>query len=509
MKKLPVALAARFFICIIVALSFMYVPVPCFSKNFNNLSGRYKGYNVILIVCDALRPDHLSCYGYKKGTSPNIDALARQGVIFKNAFSQGALTLPCVASLFTSLYPLSHNMLFILKDELPKEVNTLAEVLNIYGYKNIWFGPVKDPHTGSAKGLLRGFIKEDYFFPDSGHKIFDYIQENKFSPFFITIHTYQTHEDLFPYNRFSNKFSSNINAGFLKNIDRYNWIKFKRKLMNNNKVCQSEEKINKISENMKSKTWGPAHSWFSSLDKAGMSEFLALLDSSIYELDNKLIGELVSSLKKLNLYEKTIIIITADHGNEYQEHGRVGHNLKLYDESIHVPLIFYLPGYKRVINKEDLVQSIDIMPTILDLLGLPIPYYAQGISLREMMENKAGALTNKYVYGFTYSVLSIRAKRWKLLVKFNKDLSGSNARLRDIKNLLSNDDTSREGLFDLKNDPYEKKNLILKKPDIALYLRAALKSEINNLHSYQIKNNEFPVEVNEETKKKIIERGYW
>jgi len=90
------------------------------------LSGEYKGSNVILIILDALRPDHLSCYGYSGKTSPNIDALADRGVIFTNAFSAASYTMPAVASIFTSLYPYSHNICLAFKDELPDNILTLA-----------------------------------------------------------------------------------------------------------------------------------------------------------------------------------------------------------------------------------------------------------------------------------------------------------------------------------------------------------------------------------------------
>ena len=121
------------------------------------LSGANKGYNVILIILDALRPDHLGCYGYNLKDSPNIDSLARKGVIFKNAFSQASLTLPSVVSIFTSLQPVSHKTQLIFKDAVPDRVGTWAQIMSAYGYRTAWFGHLDDPHSGSGPGVLKGF----------------------------------------------------------------------------------------------------------------------------------------------------------------------------------------------------------------------------------------------------------------------------------------------------------------------------------------------------------------
>ena len=131
-----------------------------FSEEPLSLSGKYKDYNVILIILDALRPDHLSCYGYTKETSPNIDQLAKEGVIFANTFSQSHNTLPCVVSIFTSLYPISHAMEYVFKDKFSGNVYTLAGILNIYGYRTAWLGFKNDAHSGMADGLLAGFDEQ-------------------------------------------------------------------------------------------------------------------------------------------------------------------------------------------------------------------------------------------------------------------------------------------------------------------------------------------------------------
>jgi arylsulfatase A-like enzyme len=126
----------KFIVSILLILVFLQKNEFCFSgDSLQDLSGKYKGYNLILIILDALRPDHLSCYNYNKETSPNIDALTKEGFIFTNAFSQTNITLPSVTSLYTSLYPFSHRVFHIFKDKVPERVYTLAQILSMYGYK--------------------------------------------------------------------------------------------------------------------------------------------------------------------------------------------------------------------------------------------------------------------------------------------------------------------------------------------------------------------------------------
>lgn len=211
---------------IIFFLSILFLeskPAVSFSQDITGLSGKYKGYNVILIILDAMRPDHLSCYGYSKNTSPNIDLLAKEGILFTHAFSQASITLPSVTSIFTSVYPYSHRMVYILKDKVPEKLNTLAQMLNTYGYNTVWFGALDDPHSGNAPGLLKGFKAKNNLSPlnilEDNERIFRWIRDCQKEQFFITIHSYSVHEGFFPYMRFDNKFSRNIPKDFLALMD--------------------------------------------------------------------------------------------------------------------------------------------------------------------------------------------------------------------------------------------------------------------------------------------------
>ena len=141
-------LSSLFFICAHEAEAFL------FSKTKKSLSSRYKGYNVILIIVDALRPDYLGCYGYSKKVSPNIDMLAKKGIIFENAFCQIPLTMPSVTSIFTSLYPFSHGTIHVFKDSVPEGVYTMAEIFSIYGYNTAWFVALRATLTQAVQRAL-------------------------------------------------------------------------------------------------------------------------------------------------------------------------------------------------------------------------------------------------------------------------------------------------------------------------------------------------------------------
>lgn len=489
------------------------------SEGKENLYSKYKNYNVVLIILDALRPDYLGCYGYSKKVSSNIDRLSNKGIVFKNAFCHFPVTLPSTTSMFTSLYPFSHGTIEIFKDTVPERVYTMAQILNIYGYNTAWFGGLGDPHTGGAKAhLLKGYndIKEiDH------NDIFKWIEDNKTKPFFLTIHSYSVHEAFFPFERFNNNFSSKVSKELyelLDGIKEKQWYVF-QDILNNEpgkaykmlgkewverhsmdfSKPYSKENIYKLFaesgdpertfrlNQFFNLNFSYYHSVVKGFDKKQLSDYLLLLDSAIFEIDRDLIGRLIGRLKNSGLDRKTLIIITADHGNEFLEHGNVGHGSHLYDESIHVPLIIFLPDLEKGIRIKEFAQSIDIFPTLLDLLGIPVPYQAQGISLVGLIGRSKNALINKYVISQTGGSFCIRSRDWKY-----------------IKN-----NVKEEELYDLRHDKNEKDNLVNKRRKIAEDLKKHLDLTINSLAVYKDRENEFLPFIDEKTRENIKKTGYW
>ncbi|MFH1397982.1 MAG: sulfatase [Candidatus Omnitrophota bacterium] len=494
----------------------------------SSLSGKYKDYNVILIILDALRPDHLSCYGYAKETSPNIDLLAQRGVIFTNAFSQSHNTLPSVASIFSSLYPPSHGMEHIFKDKFPDNVYTLAEILNIYGYNTVWLGHKYDPHSGMADGLLTGF-EEQYNISSElsvGLKVYDWTinGSNKYhkTPFFLTIHSYLTHETFFPFNKFDNSYNTpNSFIDRLESLLIKKWEYMRYACENNPEELDIVFGNGWSKKNAKyfSQPYSQGNFWkiiymqdllvnryrlldyfrnkhinfiLGSLNDIDIPFLLSLLDNSIHELDENFIGRGIAELKKINIYDKTIIIITADHGNEYREHGDIGHNYSIYDEVIRIPLIFYLPHLNKAVRINSLAQSIDIMPTVLDLLGIPLPHQAQGISLTGLIEKRPRAVVNDYIFVKSLDgSLAIRSQKWKLIRRSMGGTAGNNE------------------FYNIQNDPLEKNNLINMEPGIADIFKVELEAKISSLPKYNEKNSEFIKEIDPQTRERIKKTGYW
>jgi membrane-anchored protein YejM (alkaline phosphatase superfamily) len=488
-----------FFAGVLLSFVLFHSPAPVFAAEPARLSGKYKDCNVILIILDALRPEHLSCYGYPEKTSPNIDALAERGVIFSSAFSTAPYTMPAVASIFTSLYPYSHNMMDAFKDGLSDNIYTLAQIFDIYGYNTVWFGDLSDPHSGSAMGMLNGF-RSKYNLHQIGQissntlsDVPRWINKNSRGKFFLTVHSYLTHEQFFPFLRADNKFHRRVPEEFtneLESLRRSAELNFSKGLFINS-MEEKEESVRLYS------AWADkAFRFIDRLDKDRLREFLSLLDSAVYEVDQRLIGGIVAELKNKGIYDKTIIVITADHGNEFKEHGSFGHGAYLYDESIRVPLVYYLPGLNKGIRVDPLAQSIDTLPTLLDLLSIPVPEQAQGRSLVGILEDKSRSPAHEFVFSQgVNNIFSIRSDKWKYI--------------RGIKCSPKGGQDPYEHLFDLQNDSPEKNDLIVSRPETARMLRDRLERWQKDLVRYNKEEREFPVDIPEETRKRIKKTGYW
>ncbi len=326
--------------------------------------------NVILLMADTLRADHLSCYGYAANKTPHLDALAADGVRFANTFSQASWTRPSVATILTGLYPASHGAMH-KADILPDRVDTLAEVLARGGYHTIGFA--NNANVSPAFNFQQGFEAYTYLSPSfffgadepaaqltmyNGLRlvrerffaryvdVHNYYQpaevvtatvkrwlaaEAKQSePFFLFVHYMDAHDPYFvhPFN----------GEGYAR-------------VSNPNPLPALADKYRK------------------------------LYDGEISYLDEH-VGALLDDLKARGLYDRTLVILTGDHGEEFQEHGGWWHGTTLYDEQIHVPLIMKpasAGGGAKVV--EELATSLDIAPTVLASAGLQAPEAMQGHAL--------------------------------------------------------------------------------------------------------------------------------
>jgi arylsulfatase A-like enzyme len=319
--------------------------------------------NVILISIDSLRADRLSSYGNRNETSPTIDRLAANGARFTHAMSTTSWTLPSHMSLLTGRNVLSHGVI-TENDGLPDTVPTLAEQLQRAGIATA--GVVSVPLLGTQYGFGRGFDHyDDQTIPSStwfdalkdepAPKVTElaeaWIRKHRDGRFFLFLHYWDVHYDYIPpepYDRlFDPDYTGSVTgAGF-----------FQDKAINRN------------------------------LPQRDIDHLLALYDGEIRWVDDHL-KKLVALLSELGIENDTAIIVTADHGDEFFEHGHKGHGRTLYREVTQIPLIVYIPGgaTDRVIDTP--VSLIDVMPTILEVTGVAAPPGVDGISLRPLIDQK-------------------------------------------------------------------------------------------------------------------------
>jgi len=438
-----------------------------------------KKYNIIIYVIDALRADHLNIYGYPRPTSPFINLYGQQAYLFTNAFSISAWSRPSIGTLLTSLYPTFHGA-SNRSSVLNESVLTVAEVLKKFGYKTAAFianGNIFDPvlHFDQGFHFFHPIISTSQGKP-SAHNIITAVQEwlykfaNQDTPFFFYIHTVDSHE---PYRYFHHHF-------------------------------EEIQKNKKFPPRIKEIITSRPH----------MEEFFNHYDASVRYSDFYF-GRFFEELKKLNLIDKSIIILTADHGEEFLDHGGQAHGGRLFIEQINVPLIIWVPEKIRKLGfVKERVSHLDISPTILNLIGLQPPPSWQGTSFAELMtkekpnykkneiyfmeeldENKLYAIiSGKYHY-----ILRIKPKIEEFLFNLETDpfeladLSNEeNLILSNLKNKLLNFIAETMPGYHLKVVPPDEQ---------VLQLRLETKGKFENV----ISNQHIQTEMNAEKNKMSIE----
>jgi arylsulfatase A-like enzyme len=309
---------------------------------------------IIVIDIDSLRADHLGCYGYERPTSPNIDALAAESVRFEWAFAQAPNTAPSQASIMSSLYPTTHGMTGETR-RLPDTVTTLAEALSEHGYITAAF--VDGGYLSEGFGLSQGFDEYDNSrgagIAEIGPKALEWLRDNATESFFLLVHTYDPHIPFAPPQAYRELLAKDL--------------------------VPATEGFEPVLEHMEAARAALQGDPPQPLAEGDLAYTTALYDAEIRYVDSW-IGELMAEVRKLGLDTTATIVLISDHGEELQEHGDLLHE-QLYTPVTRIPLLLRLPqGHKAgVISK--LVQSIDLMPTLLELAGAPVPPQAQGTSL--------------------------------------------------------------------------------------------------------------------------------
>ncbi len=390
--------------------------------------------NVLILVIDALRPDHLGCYGYAPDTSPTINALAKRGVLFEDATSLSSYTRASVPSIFTSVHPGAHGVLSQGKkvEILSDEYKTLAETLKERDYATAAFTP--NPSLQRAFNFDQGFdLYDDSFQLDvKGNQEFEtarrinertlrWLEANREKPFFAYLHYRDVHAPYVPPPPYDRMFDK-PGAG--------------RPLTEGEYKTQPPD-IRKPRR-------------FRDLDS-----YVEQYDGEIRYTDDHL-AKLLEALSKDGRLENTMIFLTADHGESFLEHGSWTHGSGLYEELARVPLILVLPGDAHAGQRVQLpVQTTDIYPTVLALLKAAVPPEVQGRSLFEAIEGKADP--KRPVFGEALvgrghrpknfgQIVAVRAEGWKLI--YNRWSRTSE-------------------LYHLTEDPAEKRDLAEQEPERA------------------------------------------
>jgi len=381
---------------------------------------------ILLIVVDTLRADHMSTYGYFRQTTPRIDALSRESIVFKNAVAQAPWTTPSIASLFTSQDPAALGFEGEDPVELDDSFVTLAEVFRDNGYKTQ--AVVSHDFIGTKLKFNKGFDSFDQSNAKGyGHisspavtkAALSFVEQHARDRFFLFLHYFDPHFDyvLHPEFDYDPDYRGSIRSG-----------EFKDSLLA--KAATMTEK--------------------------DRNHLKALYDSEISFTD-EYIGRFLDELKRLGLYDSSLIVLTADHGEEFSERGDhwIGHTKKLYQDLIHVPLIIKLPDGAARRTVEDDVGLIDVMPTIVGHLALETPrsYRCEG---RSLDLNGNAPPEPRPIFSETRRLAKLQSvvwKGWKLIYDLRR---GS------------------QELYDLNDDPEETRNLAAANPRERDELRAFL-----------------------------------
>jgi len=423
--------------------------------------------NILFILSDALRARDMSCYGYAKLTTPNLDRLAERGVLFEKAYSCTNETEISLTSIFSGMYPPTHGVVRA-RERYWREnwrrieanrIRFLPEILRLNGYRTIgidwlgrWHKKGYDVYTDrpSQRSLLKFVVRSLKRYPMVYEKLHNLyyafskqkrggplkfkgddaraltnialreIKRSGSKPFFMFIHYWDTH---IPFLKMKERVDS-----FYEGDGR----------------IRLEDVFRRI-ENREYRDY--MRSWTEGIEY--LEELMAVYEGCINFVDEQ-VGRLLELLEELGILDDTIIVFTSDHGQSFDKH-HIFYHSGMYEEVLHVPLLLYyerLDGHTRV---QSLVQNIDIMPTLLELAGLPGSRGMDGKSVVESMVS--GTAIRERVYGYNAFEKAIREGDYKLIVEHGRKL-----------------------LFNLAEDPDEEVNVLEENMDVAVSLEKKLES---------------------------------
>ncbi len=334
--------------------------------------------NIIVVLSDTLRADHLGCQGYGVQTSPAIDHFSEQAVVFEQCYSQSPWTKPSIGSIYTGLLPSVHQAAITSWDikhidaknvqVLRGQFTTLAENLKAVGYHTALF--LSNPHVQKQFGFAGGFDEYQYVLSWNPQKhmdaVLDWLDEKaEQQPFFVFIHIVDPHG---PYTPPEGTFRALFGTTPQAALD----------------ALPEEDKallhLFKSFYNRQSKDKAVKRPPLQQLTPEGLAFLKRLYDGEIAFVDLQF-ARLVHFLKRRRLFDRTAVVLTSDHGESFNEHGYFHHGNCLFDEELHVPLIIRLPEMRRPVRVPYTVSGFDLYPTLASIAGGDVPEYLQGKAL--------------------------------------------------------------------------------------------------------------------------------
>jgi arylsulfatase A-like enzyme len=433
------------------ALVGVSVPASCVFTGCKTERPSEKPRNVILISIDTLRADHLGCYGYTRRTSPTLDRLASQGVIFSDTSSPSPWTLPAHASLLTGKYP-SRHALKTHNSYLPADIFPLAHILRENGFHTAAI--VNSFYLTRKYGLDRGF--NDFVYvrerlnqrepSETEQKALEWLSGNGEQPFFLFLHCYDPHSDYCSLQAYEEEF---VRSSYQGTADG-----------TTSQLLEYREGLVR-------------------LNQEDLKHLINLYDASIRQMDDGM-ARLLKFLETEQLLGNTLLIVTSDHGEEFLDHGGVLHGRTQFQELIHVPLIFRGPGVPRSVKIKQIGSLTDILPTVLRILDIPCPGNIDGVDLGFLWQKDAGRSSERYIFSEADHnnvkddiKRAVRTERYKL----HYDLL-----------------TQSTQLFDLTRDPREETDIASQKPVLVRSLLGHLQAFMQKERTQQSQPSLTPME---------------
>jgi arylsulfatase A-like enzyme len=427
--------------------------------------------NIVLITIDTLRSDRVGAYGYARETSPFLDELAAEGVRFAIAYSPSSWTVPSMASLFTSLHPDRHGVQHGLvrrgeifgQEILDESYVLLAEILRDNGYRT--FGVSANLHLAPEFGFGQGFDRYTNLGFAEAARIAPVLDawsrelRSAPTPFFLWIHFFDPHDPYIPHFPWFETFAPEL-SGEMGHPDPF-WIR----------------RLQKLASTRDRET------------STGAFRRELVLAEAAYDAEIRYVdGEIRRTLCALDIEPDDLVIVTSDHGEEFFEHGVLGHSQHLFEEQVRIPLIIRFPAgeYRsRVIDEP--VSLVDLLPSLLEYLSIPSPHEVDGRSFLPLLESgvRPAAPVFLSVSRHEPNLRGIRQDRWKYVRELQRPRQGL--------------------LYDLEADPGERLNLFSEEQRIRAELSAKLDAFLTDVHTARGPRLQ---EVGEETLEQLRALGY-